>query len=49
MRCQFSGELRVVIRAMCGAKLMDKKNTDELMNILGLKEIVEKPVKAIWV
>jgi len=32
---------------MCGAKLMDKKNTDELMNILGLKEIVEKPVKTI--
>ena len=29
---------RAVIRAMCCVKLMDKKNTEELMVMLGLKE-----------
>ena len=29
-----------MVRAMCGAKLMGKKRTDDLMEILGLKETV---------
>ena len=32
-------------RAMCGVKMMDRKNIDELMDILVLKEIIEKMAK----
>jgi len=35
-----------MVRAMYVAKLVDKKNTDELMNMLGLREIVENLAKA---
>ena len=27
-----------MVRAMCGAKLMEKKRTEDLMEMLGLKE-----------
>jgi len=27
-----------MVRAMCGAKLNDKKNTDKFMNMLGLRD-----------
>ena len=29
---------RAMVRAMCGAKLMEKKRTEDLMEMLGLKE-----------
>ena len=31
-----------MVRAMCGVKLMDKRNTKELMDILGFKEAADK-------
>ena len=31
---------RAMVRAMCGAKLMEKKRTKDLMEMLGFKEIV---------
>ena len=34
------------IRAMCSVKLMDKKNTEELMVMLGFKETIGKLAKA---
>ena len=37
-----------MVRAMCGAKLMEKKRTDleDLMEMLGLKETVVQMAKA---
>jgi len=35
-----------MVRGTCGEKLMDNNNTDELMNMLGLRETVEKLAKA---
>ena len=29
---------RAMVRSMCGVKLVDRKNVDELMEMLGLKE-----------
>ena len=37
---------RAMVRAMCGAKLMEKKRTGDLMVMLGLKETVVKMTKA---
>ena len=37
---------RAMVRAMCGVKLMDKRNTEELMDMLGLKETLEGLAKA---
>ena len=37
---------RAMVRAMCGVKLADRRNTIELMDMLGLKETVDKMVKA---
>ena len=37
---------RAIVRAMCGAKLMEKKRTEELMEILGLKERAVRMAKA---
>ena len=37
---------RAMVRAMCGAKLIKKKRTEDLMEILGLKETVVKMAKA---
>ena len=31
-----------MVRAMCGVKLVHKKNTEELMDMLGLKEAEDK-------
>jgi len=33
---------RAMIRAMYGMKLMDRKNTDRLMEMLGLKKTLDK-------
>ena len=33
---------RSMVRAMCGVKLVDKKNTEELIDMLGLKEVADK-------
>ena len=35
-----------MVRAMCGAKLMEKKRTGDLMEMLGLKETVVQLAKA---
>ena len=37
---------RSMVRAMCGVQLVDKRNTEDLMDILGLKEAANKPAKA---
>ena len=37
---------RPMVRAMCGAKLMEKKRTEDLMEMLGLKETVVQMAKA---
>ena len=33
---------RSMVRAMCCVKLVDKRNTEELMEMLGLKEAADK-------
>ena len=38
--------LRRTERAMCGAKVMEKKRTEDLMEMLGLKETVVQMAKA---
>ena len=35
-----------MVRAMCGAKLMEKKRTEDLMEMLGLKEAAVQVAKA---
>ena len=37
---------RAMVRAICSAKLMKKKRTEDLMEVLGLKEIVVRMAKA---
>ena len=37
---------KAMVRAMCGAKLMKKKRTEDLMEMLGLKETVVQMAKA---
>ena len=37
---------RAMVRAMCGAKLMEEKGTKDLMEMLGLKETVVQIAKA---
>ena len=37
---------RAMVRAMCGAKLMEKKRTEDLMKMLGLKETMLQMAKA---
>ena len=37
---------RAMVRAMCDAKLMEKKRTEDLMEMLGLKETVVQMAKA---
>ena len=37
---------RSMVRAMCGIKLVDKRNTEELMDMLGLKEAAGKLARA---
>ena len=36
---------RAMVRAMCGAKLIKKKRTEDLMKMLGLKETVVQMAK----
>ena len=35
-----------MVRALCGVKLVNKRNTEELMDMLGLKEAADKLAKA---
>ena len=37
---------RVMVRSMCGVKLADRKNTEELMEMLGLKKTLDRMAKA---
>ena len=37
---------RAMVRSMCGVKLVHRKNTEELMKMLGLKETLDKTAKA---
>ena len=37
---------RFMVRAMYGVKLVEKKNTEDLMDMLGLKEVADKLAKA---
>ena len=37
---------RAMVRAVCGAKLMEKKRTEDLMEMIGLKETVVQMAKA---
>ena len=37
---------RAMVRAMCGVKLMEKRKTEELMTMLGLKETVDQLANA---
>ena len=36
---------RAMVRVMCGAKLMEKKRTEDLMEMLGLKETAAQMAK----
>ena len=53
MRCLRENEVtilrraeRSMVRVMCSVKLVHKRNTEELMDMLGLKEAAEKSAKA---
>ena len=35
-----------MVRSMCGVKLVDRKNTEELMEMLGLKKTLNRMAKA---
>ena len=37
---------RAMVRSMCGVKLVDRKNMEELMEMLGLKETLDRMAKA---
>ena len=37
---------RAMIRAMYGVKLLDRRNSDELMDMLGIKESLDRMAKA---
>ena len=37
---------KAIVRAMCSAKLMENKRTEDLMEMLGLKETVVQMAKA---
>ena len=37
---------RAMVRSMCGVKLVDRKNTEELMEMLGLKKTFDRMAKA---
>ena len=39
---------RAIVRAMCGAKLMEKKRAEDLMEMLGLKETVVQMANGEW-
>ena len=37
---------RAMIRAMCGVKLLDRRNSEELVDMLGIKESLDRMAKA---
>ena len=37
---------RATVKAMCGAKLADRKNTEDMMDMLGLNQTIDKMTKA---
>ena len=37
---------KTMIQAMCGVKLLDRKNSEELMDMLGNKETLDRMAKA---
>ena len=37
---------RAVVRSMCGVKLVDRENMEELIKMLGLKEMLDRMAKA---
>ena len=37
---------RAIVRSMCGVKLVNKKNMEELMEMLGLKEMLDRMAKS---
>ena len=37
---------RAMIRAMCGVKLLDPRNSQELMDMFGIKESLDRMAKA---
>ena len=37
---------KVMIRAMCGVKLLDRRNSEELMGMLGIKKSLDRMTKA---
>ena len=37
---------RAIIRAMCGVKLLNRRNSEELMDMLGIKESLHGMAKA---
>ena len=37
---------RAMVRSMCGVKIEDRKNTEELMEILNLKKTLDRTAKA---
>ena len=45
------GTESAMLRSMCAVKLVDRKNNEELMKMLGLEEILNKMAKingALW-
>ena len=37
---------RAMIRAMCGVKLLDRRNSEELMDIMGIKDSLDRMAKS---
>ena len=37
---------RAMIRAMCGVKLLDRRNSEELMDMLGIKKPLDRMAEA---
>ena len=45
LRYSIEKDRETMVRAMCGAKLMEEKRTEDLMEMLGLKETVVQMIK----
>ena len=41
-KSNFKDGERAIVRAMCGQKVVDRKTTKEQMDMLGLKEIIDR-------
>ena len=46
MKTQFQGEQRAMMRAMCSRRVVDRKTTEEQMNMQGVKKTVDGLPKA---